>query len=225
MSKPGVHELPAGRPGPVVLVAPVGAAAGSRAAAAALACAGSEPDRAGLLVDLAGGRAPRPTPIATAGARALEGRLAAHLPGAAVASRGAICRVSLDLESVPAVLPLVRDSAAVLHLLPAQLQAALGDPRIRPSAALLRADLSVDRPLVALVARDLIGRGMRLLVLKRALARPLSALALGGALPAGLPVSAGQRRVLDRIAALAQRAEGAGVDDDRLTGVDQGRAR
>ena len=42
------------------------------AAAAALACAGSEADRAGLLVDLDCGRPPRPALIATAAARELE---------------------------------------------------------------------------------------------------------------------------------------------------------
>ena len=74
---------------PVVLVTRVGTAAGSRAAAAALACAASEPDRAALLVDLDEARAPRPSLIATAGARALEERLAAHLPDAAVAGASA----------------------------------------------------------------------------------------------------------------------------------------
>ena len=68
--------------GAVVLVTAVGAASGARAAAAALACAASEPDRAALLIDLDGGRAPRPSLVATSAARALEERLAAHLPDA-----------------------------------------------------------------------------------------------------------------------------------------------
>jgi hypothetical protein len=81
MSRSGVRgDTDLARGGPVVLVAPVGAAVGSRPAAAALACAGSELDRAGLLIDLDDGRAPRPSLIATAAARALEERLAAHLP-------------------------------------------------------------------------------------------------------------------------------------------------
>jgi Mrp family chromosome partitioning ATPase len=74
--------------GPVVLVTTVGAASGARAAAAALACAASEPDRAALLIDLDEGRPPRATLIATAGARALEKRLNTHLPDARIASRG-----------------------------------------------------------------------------------------------------------------------------------------
>jgi hypothetical protein len=82
--------------GRVVVVTPVGAASGSRAAAAALACAGSEPDRPGLLIDL-GGRGPRPTLIASSGARELEERLAVHLPALRAASRGQTCHLAVDL--------------------------------------------------------------------------------------------------------------------------------
>jgi hypothetical protein len=210
---PGVYELPVERVAPVVLVTAVGAAVGTRAAAAALACAGSEPDRAGLLIDLAHGRPPRPLPIATAGARALEERLAAHLPNAAVASRGAICHLSAvppalggdvatavgkaettadaepRLDLTAAATPLARDSVAVVHLPPHLLQTALDDPRIRPTAALLRADLPADRPLTALAARDLVARGLRLKVLERPLGWLAGRLALLGALPdGGVPV-------------------------------------
>src|SRR4051812_29640931 len=99
--------------GRVVLVAAVGAASGSRAAAAALACAGSEPDRPGLLVDIRG-RPPRPTLVASSGARELEERLTVHLPELRVASRGATCPLAMPgdtetLECLPAVLPLVRE--------------------------------------------------------------------------------------------------------------------
>jgi hypothetical protein len=208
----GVYELPVKQPpAPVVLVTAVGEAAGSRAAAAALACAGSEPDRAGLLVDLAEGRPPRPLPIATAGARALEERLAAHLPNASVASRGAICHLSAvppapvggaatavgkaesatdaepRLDLVAAAVPLARDSVAVVHLPPNLLQTALDDPRLRSTAALLRADLPADRPLTVLAARDLVARGLRVKVLKRPLGWLVGRLALLGALPAGSP--------------------------------------
>lgn len=186
MTGQGVYELPDGRPTrPVVLATAVGSAAGSLAAAAALACAGSEPDRAGLLIDLTAERAARPTPIATAGARALEQRVAAHLPDAAVASRGTICQANVELDSVPALVPLARESVAVLHLPPAQLQPALDDPRIRPSGALLRADLSTDRALTALAARDLIDHGLRLVVVKHSPGWLMGRLALMGALPSG----------------------------------------
>ena len=79
--------------GRVVLVTAVGDASGSKAAAAALACAGSDPDRPGLLIDV-GGRPPRPTLIASAGARELEERLAAHLPQLRAASRGQTCHLA-----------------------------------------------------------------------------------------------------------------------------------
>ena len=136
------------------------------------------------------GRAPRPALVATAAARALEERLAAHLPEARVASRGQICHLALPaddggLERVPAALALVRDSAGVVHLPPSLLQAALDRRRIEPVAALIRADLDRDRALAALVVRDLIDRGVRVAVIKRALAWVPSRRALFGVLPAG----------------------------------------
>ena len=175
--------------GPVVLVARVGEASGSKPAAAALACAASEPDRAALLIDLDEGRTPRPSLIATAGARALEERLSAHMPDAAVASRGSICQLKLaaeedGIERIAAALPLVRESAAVVHLPPGRLRPALEEPRIRPTAALLRADLAQDRSLVALAARDLMDLGLRVAVLKQPPNPVISRLALLGALPA-----------------------------------------
>lgn len=174
-----------------MLVTRVGEASGSRAAAAALACAASEPDRAALLTDLGGGRTPRPTPVATKGARELEERLAAHLPDASVASRGAICelRLSDDLNGVkllPAALPLVRESAGVVHLPPALLQPALAEPRVEASGALLVADLARDRSLTALAVRDLLDRGIRPTVLKRPLPWLAARAALFGALPPGV---------------------------------------
>jgi hypothetical protein len=175
---------------PVVLVTRVGAAKGSRAAAAALACTASEPDRAALLVDLEEGRAPRPTLVATAGARRLEERLAGHLPDAAIASRGRMCHLRLNpdpegIERVAAVLPLVRESAAVVHLPPTMLRALLGDARVRSTGVLLRADLTENRALTALAVRDLMVEGLQVGVVKRPLG-PLSAAAAQlGALPSG----------------------------------------
>lgn len=177
-----------GRRNPVVLVTYVGGAVGSRAAAAALACAASEPERAALLIDLDGGRPPRSSLIATVGARELEKRVAAHMPEAAVASRGQICHLNLSAdpvgtEQVPAALPLARESAAVVLLPPWLLQPLLKELRIRPTAALLRADLSDDRALTALAARDLMARGLRVAVLKRPLGRLVARWTLFDALP------------------------------------------
>jgi hypothetical protein len=178
----------------VVLVTRVGDATGSRAAAAALACAASEPDRAALLIDLDGGRPPRPSLIATAGARELEERLAAHMPDAALASKGSICCLKLTadpqgVEQVAAALPLVRESAGIVHLPPGLLRAALEEPRIRPTAALLRADLEQERALTALAVRDLMTRGLRVAVLKRPPAWLAAQAALIGA-PVGRSVLA-----------------------------------
>lgn len=157
--------------GPVILVTRAAGAEGSRAAAAALACVASEPDQAALLIDLEG-KPGRPTLVATAGARALEERLAAHLPEAAVASRGCFCQLTLApepeaLDTVAAALPLARESAAVVHLPPRLLRSLLAEPRIRPTAAALRADLGEDRALTALAVRDLLDLDLRVAVLKR----------------------------------------------------------
>lgn len=170
----------------VILVGALGGAAGSKAAAAALACAGSGPDRAGLLIDLGGARPPRPSLVAAAAARALEERLAVHLPDTAVASRGRACHLALPadgsgVEGVAAALPLVRDSLAAIHVPAGLFRAALEEPRLDLSGVLLRADLDADRSLAALVAGDLIARDLRVAVLKRPLGWIAARRALAGA--------------------------------------------
>ncbi len=199
----------------VVLSTWVGSAAGSRAAAAALACAGSEPDRAGLLIDLAPGRPPRPTLVATTAARALEERLAVHRPHVGVAARGEVCHLSLPadqegIEQIAGTLALVRASVGVVHLPPDLLQPALRESGVQASGVLLRADLDLDRALTALAVRDLIGRGLRVVVLKHPLAWVASRRALFGVLPAGasggLPPQL-LSRLLERAASIEGTAE------------------
>jgi len=173
---------------PVVLVTRAGGAEGSRAAAAALACAASEPDRAALMIDLEEDRMRRSTVVATTGARALEERLAAHLPEAPVASRGCFCRLALAadpeaLDTVAAALPLARESAAIVHLPPPLMRPLLAEPRIRPTAAVLRADLGEVRALIALAVGDLMDAGLRVAVLKRPPGWFSGRAALLGALP------------------------------------------
>jgi len=177
--------------GRVILVAAVGAASGSRPAAAALACAGSEPDRPGLLIEI-GARPPRPTLVASAGARELEERLSVRLPELRVASRGATCHLAVPatgeaLERLPAVLPLVREAVAVLHVPPGLFQAVLQDPGVEPSAVLLRADIAADRSLLALTVGDLRERDLTVRVLKRPLAWVPARRALFGLLPPDAP--------------------------------------
>lgn len=189
---PGIRGAIPEMSGVVVLVTWAGEAVGSRAVAAALACAGAEPDRAALLVDLAPGRAPRPALVATAAARRLEERLAIHRPQASVASRGQICHLALSadregIEQVAGSLALARESVCVVHLPPDLLQPLLEERGFAASGALLRADLDSDRALTALAARDLIGRGLRVMILKRPLPWLPSRRALFGVLPEGSP--------------------------------------
>lgn len=168
----GVFTAP--RHGSVVVVTAVGAAEGSRGAAAALSCAGSGVGTAALLVDV-GGRVPRPTLIASASAHQLEERLAARLPALRPAARGEVCHLSVvadedGLAAAGIAVTVARGGLAVVHVTPDLLQPLLdasGAPR--PDAALLRADLEEARPLVALAVDDLLRRGLRVAVLKRRL--------------------------------------------------------
>jgi hypothetical protein len=185
--------------GPIVLVAAVGEAEGSRGAAAALACAGAEADVATLLID-AGGRAPRPTLIASAAAQGLEQRLRAHLPEARVAARGQVCHLAVQadregVEAAAAAIDVARGSIAVIHLSPPLLQTALAEPGLRPTGILLRADLASNRALVALARRDLLERGLAVGVLKHRLGWVAERRALFGALPAGSPGGLSERLV------------------------------
>lgn len=165
----GVFEVP--RQGTVVLVAGVGGAEGSRGAAAALSCAGSGIDTAALLLDV-GGRVARPTLIASAAAHRLEERLSARLPTLRPAARGEVCHLSVSadedgLAAARTAVTAARGGLAVVHVAPEMMQPLLdtvGAPR--PEAALLRADLTADRPLIALAVGDLLERGLRVAVLK-----------------------------------------------------------
>ena len=179
--------------GRVILVTAVGAVSGSRAAAAALVCAASEPDRPGLLIDI-GGRPPRPTLVASSGARELEERLTVHLPELRVASRGGTCHLAVPsdieaLERLPAALPLMRDAVAVLHVPAGLFQDVLRLQSVEPSGVLLCADLAADRAITALVVRDMRERNLLVRVLKRPLAWVPARRALFGVLPAEAPGS------------------------------------
>ncbi|HEY3483446.1 MAG TPA: hypothetical protein VGL02_31625 [Streptomyces sp.] len=174
--------------GPTVVVAAVGEAEGARGAAAALACAGADLDRATLFIDV-GGRAPRPALLASAAAQELEERLATHLPAAKAAARGQACHLAVPadaggLETAVASVTVARETAVVVHVPPQLLQEAL-DSGLRPSGVLLRVGLAEDRPLLALVARDLLHRGFAFAVLKHRLSWVAERRALFGALPAG----------------------------------------
>ncbi|MFP5389656.1 MAG: hypothetical protein ACLGG5_10210 [Thermoleophilia bacterium] len=207
--------------GRVIVVAAVGAASGSRAAAAALACAGSEPDRPGLLIDI-GGRPPRPTLLASSGARELEERLTAHLPELRAASRGGTCHLTVPadadaLERLPTALPLVREAVAALHVPPGLFQDVLGLGGVEPSGVLLRAELESDRALTALVVRELQRLDLSIRVLKRPLAWVPARRALFGVLPSNAPGGLPHRlcEVLLESGAASLEAPGRRPDDQR----------
>lgn len=191
------------RRGSVIFVTWVGEAEGAIGAAAALACAGAEIDRASLLVTV-GGRAPRATLLASTSAQRLEERLRSHLPDLKAAARGQVCHLAVPaepegLEAAAAAVAVGRDAVAVVHLPPEMLQEALrGSARLSPAAVLLRADLGPDRPLVAMAARDLFARGLSVAVLKRRLSWVVERRALFGALPAGTPGGL-PKRLLNRL--------------------------
>lgn len=207
--------------GCVIVVTAVGAASGSRAAAAALACAASEPDRPGLFVDV-GGRPPRPTLIASSGARELEERLAVHLPALRAASRGQTCHLAVDPseeghDSIRAALPLVRDAVAVLHVPPACCRGLL-DAGIGAGGVLLRADLAADRALTAMVVSELRGQDLLVRVLKRPLAWVSARRALFGVLPKDSPggfPSRLQQTLLESQISVAHACY-AGEDDEEI---------
>lgn len=177
---------------PTVLVTGVGQAEGARPAAAALACAGADLDRAALLVDV-GGKAPRPALVASEAARKLEQRLAAHLTQTRVAARGQICQIAVaadpdGLADAAAAVTIARGLLAAVYV-PASLAQEAVSSGVGPpfSAALLRADLDEDRALVALAVRDLLAHGLRVAVLKRPLSWIPARRALFGVLPGGAP--------------------------------------
>jgi hypothetical protein len=175
---------------PTVLVTAVGGAEGARPAAAALACAAAAGGRAALLVDV-DGRAPRPTLLATATARALERRLAAHLPRARVAARGEICHLLVaataeGFEEAAGALALAREAPRSLHIPADGVQPLLESPvGLLLTGTLLRADLPTGRALLSLLARDLARRGLTVAVLKRRLTWVAERRALFGTLAPG----------------------------------------
>ena len=179
------------RRGAAILVSRVGEAEGSRAArrrarlrrlrARPGGSAGRAERRPGAAAGadrLGGGAAPRGT------ARRPPAGGDCGLPRQLLSSGAARGRRK-GLERAPAALALVRDSAR--GGAPAAGPAAGGARTrgIEPGAALLRADLGRDRALAALAVRDLIGRGLSVVVAKRPLAWVPSRRALFGALPRG----------------------------------------
>lgn len=160
-----------------VLAGAPGGAAGSEATAAALAAAAARDGRAVVLVELGSERRFRPTLLATRVARDLERRLARVLPELRPAARGTACFLAIpsgerELEQASALLEaLPGEAVCVMHLPPRLWQLVLAESELAPSAALVRADLPAERPLVALAVRDLRERGLTVRVAKQPLGR------------------------------------------------------
>lgn len=196
----------------VVLVSSVGQAEGARGAAAALACEGADADHATLFVDV-GGRAPRPTLLASAPAQALEKRLSAHQPTARVAARGQVCHLSVPAEAeafglLAAAVTAARGTRPVVHVPPELLQQLLADRRApRAVGVLVRADLERDRALTALLVRDLTARGLRVAVLKSRLPWVSERRAFFGVLPAAASAGVPERLVRRLLGSSTGRAE------------------
>jgi hypothetical protein len=214
---------------PIVFVTAVGEAEGARGGAAALACAGAATESAPLLIDI-GGRPPRQTLLAAAAAQRLEERLVAHLPTARVAARGQFCQLAVPadpdgLAVAGAAATVARGAPVVVHVAESGFRELLGDPTgLRPTAALLRADVRRDRALLALVARDLQETGLAVGVLKFRLGWVTERRALFGALPpdrTGLPGPA--LRLMKTIGCYGERGEEAdqdGATEARQTGAE-----
>jgi len=174
---------------PLVIVAAGGDADGSRAAAAALTCAAIGGAQAPLFIDLAG-TAPRPTLLASAEARALEGRLARAVPDAAAAARGGFCQLALsaDIEGFTAAAAAVgaTGGAPAVVYVPGGRLSALLDSTLAShvSAALVRSEVGVDQALAALGALELLSRGLSVALLEHRLGWVTERRALFGALRA-----------------------------------------
>lgn len=181
----------------VVAVWAIGDAAGSRGAAAALACAGADVELAPLLIDV-GGRPPRPTLLATVAARALEEQLALRLPRQFVAARGRFCQLAVapDDAGLEAVVAAISQATAgapvVVHLPPEMADLPLRHPgQIDLSGVLLRAELPAGNPQASRVGGRLTCQGLDVEILGERLSWVEERRALFGALDAdsveGLP--------------------------------------
>ncbi len=162
------------------------------------------------LAELGAERGRGPTLLASAVARGLEDRFR-EAGVERVAARGRLCWLGLSasdeaVANLPSSLDLLgAGSTAIVHL-PAFLWPLALDGGLGPTAALLRADLPAERPLVALAVRELRERGLPVRVASRPLGRvaarrALAGLEVGGA--AAKRVTRLARGLMGRTAALA----------------------
>ncbi len=169
----------------LVLATSLGEAKGGLAVAAAVGVALSRARTSVLVAELGASGRRGPTMLAAGAARELEDALRAD-GFERVAARGRVCWLALESGDEPlaelgraaAVLP--PEALAVAHLPAGLWQPALGGPIPRPVAALLRADLPVDRSLTAMTVIELRARGVPVRVASRPLGRVAARRALAG---------------------------------------------
>jgi len=175
----------------VVLATELPGAGGGLACAAALAvaiAAEQAPGEGTLLVDAGGEHARGPTMLASRGARELETRLGeAGLPASA---RGRLCWLRLapgadGPEELSRALDAAGADAAIVHLPPPRWREAVEHPAVAAPGALIRAELPAQRPLAALVVRELREAGVAVRVATRAPGRVGARRALAGIDPGG----------------------------------------
>ena len=169
----------------LVLATSLGEAKGGLAVAAAVGVALSRARPSVLVVELGGPGRRGPTMLAAGAARELEDALRSD-GFERVAARGRVCWLGLGsgddalAELGRAVAALSPEAVAVAHLPAGLWQSALGGPMGRPVAALLRADLPVDRSLTAMTVIELRARGVPVRVASRPLGRVAARRALAG---------------------------------------------
>ena len=167
-----------------MLATSLGEAKGGLAVAAAVGVALSRARPSVLVAELGAPGRRGPTMLAAGAARELEDALRSD-GFERVAARGRVCWLGLGsgddalAELGRAVAALPPEAVAVAHLPAGLWQPALGGPMGRPVAALLRADLPVDRSLTAMTVIELRARGVPV----RVASRPLGRVAAGARSP------------------------------------------
>ena len=166
-----------------------GLAAAAATAVAMAARDEGEPGTGSLLVEVGARGQRRPTLLSSSVARGLEQRVAeADLPWRP-AARGRICWAGVAMEDGwPEVLGSLVEVAGcpvVAHLPAPAWREALDEPFLAPGSALVRADVAPNRDLLALLARELRARGVRLRVAARGLGLVGARRALAGLDPGG----------------------------------------
>jgi soluble lytic murein transglycosylase-like protein len=192
---------------PLVLATSLGDASGGPALAAALAVALARGREAAVFARPAE-RAPRPTLLASRGARELERSL--REAGFEAAARGAYCEVRVPGEEGAEALARVRSASGgapcVAWLEERDWRAAVESAAFRADAALIRAERDHDRSLAALLAIELRGRGLAPHVVFEAPGTVGARRALAGIDPGG-PLARRAERIAQR-AGRSPRASG-----------------